>query len=161
MARPCKAAKLLTECSQTKEEIAAREKTENALRGNADRVRSPGYLTARQKKIFRQVVKLLAAAEVLGEGDEHIISRFAVAADRLAQIEEQINAVPEMILNQRLMTAKGRYMQDFYRACNELSMSPQSRAKMGNALLQKQADGADPLLAALSGALGEGTAGNG
>lgn len=150
MARPCKSAKLLTECSQTKDEIAAREKTESSLRGNAAAVRAPSYLTERQKKIFRKVKDLLSAAEVLGEGDEHIISRFAVAAERLEYIEDQINKNPNLLLEQKLMTAKGRYTQDFYRACNELSMSPQSRAKMGNLLLAKKSDEADPLLAALA-----------
>lgn len=153
MARPCKSAKLLTECSQTKEEIAAREATEKALRGDGLAVKPPKYLKARQKKIFQAVVNLLSAAEVLGEGDEYIISRFAISAERLEYIETQINKDPELLFDQRLMASKGKYTQDFYRACNELSMSPQSRAKMGNLMLAKKEAGEDPLLEALSGAV--------
>lgn len=156
MARPCKSAKLLTECSQTKDEIAARERTEKALRGAGGAVKPPSYLTTRQKKIFRKVVDLLSAAEVIGEGDEYIISRFAIAAERLEYIEAMINDDPEMLLDQRLMASKGKYTQDFYRSCNELSMSPQSRAKMGNLLLNKRDEENDPLLAALAGAVGDG-----
>ena len=47
------------------------------------------------------------------------------------------------------MSAKDKYNKDFFRCCNELSLSPQSRAKFGNLTLQAKEKEEDPLLAAL------------
>ena len=43
------------------------------------------------------------------------------------------------------------YDSDFYRCCNELSLSPQSRAKISNLNLQAKEDSQDLLLQALAG----------
>jgi hypothetical protein len=56
MARPCKSAKVLTEYSQTNEEIEARIQTEDKLRGADDRISPPSYLNTKQKKIFKYIV---------------------------------------------------------------------------------------------------------
>jgi len=47
---------------------------------------------------------------------------------------------------QRINTRK-----TFYRCCNELSLSPQSRAKLGNINLQSKQEEEDPLLKVIGG----------
>ena len=49
------------------------------------------------------------------------------------------------------MTTKSEYTKDFFRCCNELSLSPQSRAKLGNINLQAEQEKQDPLLQVLAG----------
>ena len=46
------------------------------------------------------------------------------------------------------MNAKDKYSKDLYRCCNELSLSPQSRAKIANINTQSKED--DLLLKALT-----------
>ena len=69
MARPCKAASLLTECSQTKEEIDSRIENENILRGKSDKILPPDELTENQKKIFEFIVHELEESKLLGNLD--------------------------------------------------------------------------------------------
>ena len=45
------------------------------------------------------------------------------------------------------MPSKEKYTKDFFRCCNELCLSPQSRAKLANLNVQAQEE--DPLMKAL------------
>ena len=47
----------------------------------------------------------------------------------------------------KLMATKDKYSREFFRCCNELGLSPQSRAKFAN-LMSAKAE--DPLIAALA-----------
>ena len=47
------------------------------------------------------------------------------------------------------MSAKDKYTKDLYRCCNELSLSPQSRAKLANINVQAKEEEQDPLLGLL------------
>ena len=49
------------------------------------------------------------------------------------------------------MTAKDKYTKDFFRCCNELCLSPQSRAKIALANANAAKDAADPLMEVLKG----------
>ena len=49
------------------------------------------------------------------------------------------------------MSAKDKYTKDLFRCCSELSLSPQSRAKLGNINVQASKDNEDPLLKVLRG----------
>jgi phage terminase small subunit len=55
MARPCKSAKVLTECSQTKEEIQKRIENEEKLKGKSDNINPPDYLNSNQVDLFVSV----------------------------------------------------------------------------------------------------------
>lgn len=148
MARPSKSAKVLSECSQTKAEIAERTKAENKLKGDGKPV-PPEHLNKEQKRIFRKIVKLLDASDILSELDSDVLGICAIAIDRLAEIESRMNNEPELIGDTKLMSAKEKYSKDFFRCCNELCLSPQSRAKMANMSLAKKEP--DPLLKILAG----------
>lgn len=145
MARPCKAAKLLTECSQTKEEISVRAEVEEKLRGDGKKLKPPTYLNKNQKFIFKNIVKMLENAGILGEPDVYLLTQCSIAIDRLQEIECRINEEPDMLLCKTLLSAKEKYSRDFFRCCNELSLSPQSRAKLGNLNLQATQQANDPL----------------
>ena len=134
MGRPSKSAKVLTECSQTKAEIAARVEAENKLKGNGLPA-PPKYLSEEQRGIFDRIVGLLKESDILSELDSDVLGICAVSLDRIAEIERRQNEDPE------------KYTKDFFRCCNELCLSPQSRAKVAIATTAKKT--ADPLLEVL------------
>lgn len=150
MARPSKSVKTMSK-NLTKEEKEVRLETEEKLRGRGDNISPPKYLNARQKKIFNYIVQELEASKILGNLDVYILATCAISIDRLQEIEKLINKDIERILDKSLMAAKEKYTKDFFRCCNELSLSPQSRAKLGNINLQAEQDKQDPLLKVLAG----------
>ena len=128
MARPCKSVKSMSK-NLTKEEKEARLKAENKLKGGADKISPPKYLNKNQKKIFRNIVKELKESWIL----------------------EKINEKPDLIYSKDLRLANDKYTKDFFRCCNELSLSPQSRAKFANINLEAEKEKEDPLLKVLRG----------
>ena len=133
MARPCKSAKVLSESSQTKAEINARIELEDKIGGGRDKIRPPARLTQSQKKIFRNVVKLLEEADILRSLDVEILARYSFALDMIIRIEEDISAHPVRCTDKDYIAAYDKYVKIYFRCCNELSLSPQSRAKIANA----------------------------
>ena len=150
MARPAKSVNTMSK-NLTKEEKEIRAKTEEKLKGGADKISPPKHLNKEQKKIFRNIVKELEGSEILGNLDIYILSTCSIALDRMQEIEKTINENPSLIRDKDLRLANDKYTKDFFRCCNELSLSPQSRAKIGNLSLQKQQEEQDPLLKVLSG----------
>lgn len=147
MARPCKPASLLTECSQTKAEIQSRIDNENKLKGDSTNIKPPSHLSKVQKKIFKDIVKKLDASQILSDKDTYLLSEFAISIDRLQAIEKQINEEPSMLFDSSVMSSKDKYTKIFFRGCNELGFSPQSRAKIAN--INVQAKEENPLIKAL------------
>lgn len=147
MARPCKPASLLTECSQTKAEIQSRIDNENLLRGDSKNIKPPAHLSKTQKKIFKDIVKKLDASRILSDKDNYLLAEFSISIDRLQEIERQINEVPSMMFDNSVMSSKDKYTKIFFRCCNELGFSPQSRAKIAN--INTQAKEENPLIKAL------------
>ncbi|MBR4627773.1 MAG: phage terminase small subunit P27 family [Ruminococcus sp.] len=146
MARPAISAKT-TAKHLTKSETDAKLGTEEKLKGRGDKLRPPKYLTAAQKKIFKFIVRELEGAEILGNLDVYVLTECSIALDRMQEIESRINEEPHNILNDKLLQSKDRYLKSFFRCCNELCLSPQSRAKMGNLNLQAKEE--NPLIKAL------------
>ena len=75
----------------------------------------------------------------------------AIAIDRIQTIETAINEDYKLISDKDLRMTAQRYTQEFFRCCNELSLSPQSRAKLSNVNLEQSQNMQDPLLAILGG----------
>lgn len=146
MARPAMSAKT-TSKHLTKAEAEVKSSTEEKLRGVGGRLRPPKYLTAAQKKIFRFIVKELEGSEILGNLDVYVLTECSIALDRMQEIESRINQDMSQISNDKLLQTKDRYTKSFFRCCNELCLSPQSRAKMGNLNLQAKEE--NPLIKAL------------
>lgn len=148
MARPAKALGTKTGAI-TKEEEEIRKKTEAKLKGKSNRLTPPKYLTDSQKKIFRYIIKELKDAEILGNLDVYVLTTAAISIDRLATMEQQINENSSLLYDTHYMQAKDKYTKDFFRCCNELSLSPQARAKISISNVNSMKDQRNPLLDAL------------
>lgn len=112
---------------------------------------APSYLTDKQIQIFQYIVDELEASKLLGNLDIYILVTCVIAIDRVQHIEHQINEDSSLLLNKQLLVVKDKYTRDFFRCLNELSLSPQSRAKIGNinSLVKEQSE--NPLLKVLRG----------
>lgn len=135
----------------TKEQRRTRKETEELLKGEPKKLKPSSRLNSNQKKIFNFIADHLDTSKLLGELDEFILETACIAIDRLQTIERTINTNFDMIMNKELMAAKTKYSNDFFKCCNELSLSPQSRAKFGIIATQKKEDEQDPLLKVLNG----------
>ena len=129
MGRPAKSVATKTGKIGTEEE-KRRQEIENSLKGGRDKLTSPMYLTDDQARIFDYIVNELEEASILGNLDIFVLSQTAICVDRLQKLEQQINENPELITNNSFMSGKDKYSKDFFRYCNELCLSPQSRAKL-------------------------------
>lgn len=150
MARPCKSAKVLTDKSQTKAEIEGRISEENKLKGNK-LPSAPKWLTVEQKKLFRTILNELKSADILGKLDVWILTECVTAIDRNTDLERQANEDPSLIYSKEFLSAKEKYTKIFFRCCNELSLSPQSRAKIAGLAAAKQDDGTELLKKIIAG----------
>ena len=135
----------------TAAERAARLETEEALRGKGGALQPPAYLSDEQQELFHFIVAELAESGILGNLDVYILAAAAVAIDRLASMEENINAAPELLFDSTYMASREKYSRDFYRCCNELCLSPQARAKLAGLRVQKE-KAENPLLKILTDA---------
>lgn len=150
MARPCKPIETQSR-HNTKEEIELRKEQEKKLKGLADKIRPPSYLEKNQRKIFKYIVAQLKASGILCNLDIFVLTTCSIAVDRLREIEDIINSDKNKMWDKDVMSAKDKYTKDFFRCCNELSLSPQARAKIGNLTLQAKGDEEDPVKKALAG----------
>lgn len=73
------------------------------------------------------------------------------AIDRLREIEQRINKYPELMFQDSVRNTRKEYMQNFFRICNELGLSPQSRAKLGSLAVKKDKADSDPILKLFGG----------
>lgn len=150
MARPSKSVETMSK-NLTKEEIQKRRNTEQQLKGASDKISPPDHLNLAQRKIFKYIVDELEASGILGNLDIYILATCSIAIDRLQAIEKIINDDFNMLFDKTLLSAKDKYTKDLFRCTNELSLSPQARAKIGNINLEKEKTQGDPLLKVLRG----------
>ena len=142
MGRPAKNVSVMAK-HLTKEEVANRKALEEKLKGGTDKIKPPSYLNKEQKKIFNFIVKELENAEILSNLDVFILEKCAICLDRIRESEILLN---KDLLNKEALKVKESYSKEFFRCCNELSLSPQSRAKLGNINLKTTQEVKDPVL---------------
>ncbi|MBS4539815.1 phage terminase small subunit P27 family [Clostridium sp. D2Q-11] len=152
MARPAKSVDVMSK-NLTKEEYEARKAAEESLKGGSDKIKPPIYLNDKAKSIFNYIVEELKESGILTNLDVYILATCANAIVRIQEAEE--------ILNEGLFEKDGKvknalrvkesYTKEFFRCTNELSLSPQSRAKLANINIQKQLEKDDPVLKLLGG----------
>ncbi len=147
MARPAMSANV-TSKHLTNDEKNMRLETESRLKGGSDKLRPSKHLTAPQRKIFKFIVSNLESSGILGNLDNYVLDECSICIDRMRVIESRINANPEILEDTALMATKDRYTKAFHRYCNELCLSPQSRAKIANLSLQSKDE--NPLLSLLN-----------
>lgn len=133
----------------TAQEIAIRKEAEKRLKGGTNKLTPPDYLTKSQKKIFKFIVENLKEADILGNLDLYILSVTAVTIDNLIELDKMINAEEDLLIKIKIMNSRDKYTKDFFRCCNELSLSPQARAKLSIADVKASKESKNPLLEAL------------
>lgn len=148
LARPTKSVVTKTG-SMKKDEIKSRLEQEAKLKGKSDNILPSEYLNKKQKDLFFFIVEELKASGILANLDVFTLETCVIAIERLRHIESMINNDLDLIRDKQLMTSKEKYTKDFFRTINELSLSPQARAKLGNINIQAKQQEEDPLLMAL------------
>lgn len=141
MARPCKSINVMSR-DMSKEEFSARQENENQLRGNCDKITPPEYLCKEAKEIFYYIVDELEVAGILGNLD---VSILAICSNAICRIQEAERVLNEDIFNKEALKVSEKYTREFFRCCNELALSPQSRAKFANIRVQGEREATDPL----------------
>jgi P27 family predicted phage terminase small subunit len=141
MARPAKAIDT-NSMKMSKKERKDREENEKKLRGDNNKIKPFSYLTKRQKAIFKDILNNLNK-DILSNLDTYLLNQTAITIERLESIEKAINEASKVtdddgkvkdkldaktIIN--LKSVRDMYSKDFFRCCNELSLSPQARAKI-------------------------------
>lgn len=127
MARPAKPVGM-TEGHRTKKEIEQRTHAENALKGNP--IRIPQGLSASQRKICKHIITELEESKLLCSLDKYVLEQCCVSADSLHKINMLINEKPQAFYDKALLSAKEKHEKTFFRCCDALCLSPQSRAKI-------------------------------
>ena len=146
MGRPAKPVQLQSG-AMTKADRQRREEAEKKISPDATAVQLPTMeLTERQRKIRKRIVKEMRS--VLKNADRFIVDQAAIAIDRLQTLEEKINEDDEIVFSKNFISVKKEYFSEFVRLCNELSLSPQARAKLANAQAEQQEN---PLKALIGG----------
>ena len=137
MSRPAKA--VSSQSSHlTNEEIKIREETEKRLKGNSDKLVSADYLNDRQKEIFNYILENLEESKILGNLDVFVLNQASICIERLEMMEQEISKDTDLLKVSSFKSARDMYSKEFFRCCNELCLSPQSRAKISITNLQKQ-----------------------
>lgn len=130
--RPSKPVEAQSGAMASDEELRRKE-NETLIAGENDKVNKPAMaLTKEQKKIRKNLVELCKA--IASNADRYVLDQCAVAIDRLQTMEEMANESPEYFCNKTFQATRKGYFAQFIRLCTELSLSPQSRAKIANAL---------------------------
>lgn len=148
MGRPAKSVKVKTGAIAS-DDASVRNGVEDKLRGEAVRPEPPAGLTDKQREIFQFIVDGLETGEILGKLDVFVLESTAIAIDRLRYINSMIDETPELVVSTALQNSRAKYQNDLWRGCNELCLSPQARAKLGNLAAQKVKEQKDPLMEAL------------
>lgn len=151
MARPAKSINQ-TSGAMTLEEVQIRKASEEKLKGESDALYPPDYLTEGQKGIFEYIVKNLKESEILGNLDLYILTFSSVTIDQMIDIDTQLNQINPMSdpkMYKALVSARSMLAKDFFRCINELSLSPQARAKLSIANVKAVKESRNPLLEAL------------
>ena len=150
MARPSKPISVQSR-HNTKEEVEKRKEQEERLKGLVDKIKPPKHLTKNQKKIFKFIVDQLKASGILSNLDIFMLTSCSIAVDRINEVEKMINDEPFLLRDKDLMSSKDKYSKEFFRCSNELSLSPQARAKIAGLNLQAKEQEEDPIIKALKG----------
>lgn len=129
MGRPAKAVAAKTG-KIAAEETEQRAAIEDKLRGKKDKLIPPLYLTDSQMDIFNYIMGELQEADILGNLDLFILAQTAIAVDRIQELDRQANGNKDLLFENAFRQARSEASKEYFRCCNELCLSPQSRAKL-------------------------------
>lgn len=129
MGRPAKAVAAKTG-KIAAEETEQRAAIEDKLRGKKDKLVPPLYLTDSQMDIFNYIMGELQEADILGNLDLFILAQTAIAVDRIQELDRKANQDKDILFENAFRQARSEASKEYFRCCNELCLSPQSRAKL-------------------------------
>lgn len=146
MARPCKSVDTMAK-NLTKEEYEGRKKQEERLRGGTDKIKPSKRLDIEEKKIFRFIVSELKESGILTNVDTYLIE---ICSSALKEFWESKERLKKDYTDTAALKLRKECFSEYCRCCNELSLSPQSRAKLANINMLAQQEKEDPLIKILS-----------
>lgn len=129
MGRPAKAVAAKTG-KIAAEETEQRAAIEDKLRGKKDKLVPPLYLTDSQMDIFNYIMGELQESDILGNLDLFILAQTAIAVDRIQELDRKANQDKDILFENAFRQARSEASKEYFRCCNELCLSPQSRAKL-------------------------------
>ncbi|AGY77978.1 phage terminase small subunit P27 family [Clostridium autoethanogenum] len=141
----------------TKQEITERKEEEQKLKGNNNKVyKAPSYLSKEEKKLYKFIVKELEASNILNNLDITILETTVDAIVKMKEckkiLDEHGLVTPKedgtLSRNPASLIYKD-YVNIFNKCCNELGLSPSSRAKLSVINVNAKSTKEDPVLQAL------------
>lgn len=132
-----------------KSEKERRQEAEERVRGAPVKPNPPDGLSEDQRLVFQFIVDELVASGILGKLDVFVLESTAIAVARLRKINGLIDRDDTLLSDTALQGSRAKYQSDLWRGCNELCLSPQARAKIGNLAAQAAREKKDPLREAL------------
>lgn len=136
---------------RTKEEIESRKENQERLKGDSSRIIPTQRLNENAERIFYSIKDEMKNSGVLSNLDSYILTQLSGAIDKLEYLDSALEKKPALIFNKDFKSSKKLYFDIFTKCCNELSMSPASRAKLANINSMADAEKEDPILKALKG----------
>ena len=136
---------------RTKEEIESRKENQERLKGDSSRIIPTQRLNENAERIFYSIKDEMKNSGVLSNLDSYILTQLSGAIDKLEYLDSALEKKPALIFNKDFKSSKRLYFDIFTKCCNELSMSPASRAKLANINSMADAEKEDPILKALKG----------
>lgn len=130
----------------SKEEINKRREAENKLKGNNDLIKPPSFLSSKQKRIFNFISKELVNVNILNNLDITLLEVCSIAIDRIREIESKINKNPDLLSDNKFISIKNKYTQEFFKCMQELGLSPSARARLALLNIEKEDKESDPVL---------------
>ncbi len=134
---------------RTKEEIENRKENQEKLKGDDSRIEPTQNINVNQLSIFNSIKSEMKESGILSNLDSYLLTQLAIAIDKLTYLDRLAEDKPNIIFNKDFKSSKKLYFDIFTKCCNDLSMSPQSRAKFANINSLANEKQEDPLLKAL------------
>lgn len=136
---------------RTKEEIQKRKEAQEKLKGDNSKIEPTQKLNENEIRIFNSIKAEMKNSGVLSNLDSYLLTQLSGAIDKLEYLDAALEKKPTLIFNKDFKSSKKLYFDIFTKCCNELSMSPSSRAKLANINSMADAEKEDPILKALKG----------
>ena len=108
-------------------------------------------MTKEQKKAFKFIVDALRQAKVLSRLDAQTITQASVAIDMLTISNKEVAQNPMLSVDKDFVGTQEKLVRTYLKLCDELCLSPQSRAKLGVLVANQKKEETDPLLNVLQG----------
>ncbi|WP_455236499.1 P27 family phage terminase small subunit [Veillonella sp.] len=134
----------------TKAEKEKRMAVENAFTDDAV-IEPPSYLTKTQLEAFNFIIDALRQAKVLSRLDTQTIIQACVAVDMLNTSNKKVARKPSLAIDREFVGTQEKLVRTYLKLCDELCLSPQSRAKLGVLVANQKEEETDPLLNVLQG----------